>query len=56
MKFTGKLIDMLNQTRAAELEIARLEQDLRDAGYVNTFHDCWEPKPESGNRGNHDGL
>jgi hypothetical protein len=47
MTYTGKLRDMLNQTRAAEQEMQRLEQELRDSGYVNTIHDCWEkPEPE----------
>jgi hypothetical protein len=55
MAKTGKLKDMLEQARRAQEEIARLEQKLRDAGWVNTIHDCWEkprkPKPASKKRG-----
>ena len=36
----------LNQLHAqliqAEHAIAAREQSLRDEGYVNTIHDCWE--------------
>ncbi len=39
---TGRLVDMLNQTRAAEAEIARTERELQAQGFVNTMHDCWE--------------
>jgi hypothetical protein len=43
--YTGRLKAMLEQTKQAQEEIDRLEQRLRDEGYVNTIHDCWE-KPE----------
>lgn len=34
------------QLRHAEVEIAALEQTLRDEGYINTIHDCWERTEE----------
>ena len=30
------------QMRNAQAEILKIEQKLRDEGYVNTIHDCWE--------------
>jgi hypothetical protein len=31
----------------AEKELAALEQSLRDQGFVNTLHDCWEQEEKA---------
>jgi hypothetical protein len=32
----------------AEKQMAAIEQEMRDQGYVNTIHDCWEKMDDLG--------
>lgn len=36
----------LQQLRAGEEAMRKFEERLREEGYVNTIHDCWEKVKE----------